>query len=191
MTMAKKATTKKAKPTAVVMTELTNDVNSVPGALPPKKTGRPRTKPQFATREEKKAYEDKLKFHRLYAELPEHAAAATEILWVKNHPAMTRLDRMTLAERSKVDRIILGSIDIDAPHGKAPSKGAVQSLQSWCNRPDEFFKLILNEQKKLVASGKIDPFSNASLDEDLPQEVKDIDALLLSLDYAVTPDGDE
>lgn len=186
--MAKKAATKtKTKPTAVVMTEVTNDVNSVPGALPPKKTGRPRTRPHFNTLAEKKAYEDKAKFHRLYAALPDHAAAATEILWVKNHPAMTRLDRMTLAEREKVERIILGSIDIEAPHGKAPSKGAVQSLQSWCNRPDEFFKMILNEQKKLVASGKIDPFSTTPEADELPQEVKDIDALLLTLDYAVQP----
>jgi hypothetical protein len=51
--------------------------------------------------------------------------------------------------------------------------------------------MILNEQKKLVASGKIDPFSSQSLDDELPQEVKDIDALLLSLDYAIQPDTEE
>jgi hypothetical protein len=119
--------------------------------------------------------------------LPDKASHAAEIDWIRNHPKMTELDR----SNDKNIRLILDHNDIKRPpHGPAPSKAAVHALQHWCNRPDEFYRQMMSEQKKMSVGKDGDVLAS----NELSQEIKDIDALLLALDGAVQPDtgdGDE
>lgn len=83
--------------------------------------------------------------------LPDQATAAVEIDWIRAHPAMARLDRQT----DKTKQIMISAEDIlQAPQGKAPSKAAVYALQHWANRPGEFYKQLLGEQKKKSEDGE-------------------------------------
>lgn len=111
------------------------------------------------------------------AKLPASANPSSELEWIRNHPAMGRLDR--IRDRDKNTRVILEIEDIHPVHGEAPSKAAVSMLQHWCNRPDEFYKNLLAEQKKAT---KIKDDGSIVDDVEKTPEVKDIDALLASLD---------
>lgn len=110
--------------------------------------------------------------------LPDHAAAKTELDWVRGHPAMTRLERMD--DRTPETKLMLGVSDLNGCQGAykaAPSKGSVHMLQHWCNRPEEFWKMVLGEHKKRLSG-------SASLEDDpheTPQEIKDIDEFLKAI----------
>lgn len=116
------------------------------------------------------------------AKLPDEASPASEMSWIRNHPMMGRKDRMEGA--TKLTKIIVTGKDIKT----APSKAAVHMLQHWVNRPEDFFKGILSEQKKSTKTNA----DGLIVDdvEDLP-EIKAIDELLLSLDCAVQDDMGE
>lgn len=83
-------------------------------------------------------------FQRACKELPPYADLETEIEWISAHPAMTRLDRSGDPDA----RVLITRADIvKPPHGKAPSRRAVMSLQHWANSPREFQKLLLETFK--------------------------------------------
>lgn len=80
--------------------------------------------------------------------LPPVAPAGVELDWIRAHPAMSRLSRME-QNGEEEPWVRLTAADILKPkHGPAPSMGAVHGLQHWVNRPAEFFKSMLAEQKK-------------------------------------------
>ena len=111
------------------------------------------------------------------AKLPASSNPSSELEWIRNPPAMGRLDR--IRDRDKSTRVILEIEDIRPVHGEAPSKAAVSMLQHWCNRPDEFYKNLLAEQKKAT---KIKDDGSIVDDIEKTPEVRDIDVLLASLD---------
>jgi hypothetical protein len=113
--------------------------------------------------------------------LPDSASPAAELDWIRNHPAMYRLARM--GEAGKDAKVILDTEDITPAHGEAPSKAAVSMLQHWCNNPDEFFRGLLTEQKK-ATKVKDDGSIVDKVEE--TQEIKDIDALLASLENSAS-----
>jgi hypothetical protein len=94
------------------------------------------------TKEEESARNQR--FAEAVARLPDNAAPAEEIAWIRAHPAMCRLDR----QASKGDVLIDERDVLDPGHGRAPSKAAVMALQHWANRPKDFFRLLLTEDKK-------------------------------------------
>jgi hypothetical protein len=152
-----------------------------------RKIGRPSSYPPGATEAEKKAIlrernrelKKKQDYDKAIASLPDRASAAAEIDWIRNHEAMTRLDR--IADRTKATRIIITADDIaKAQHGPAPSRAAVNELQHWCNRPEDFYKMILTEKKKQSAGSQ-----SEILGPETTQEIKDIDAILMALDGAI------
>lgn len=142
----------------------------------PIKGGRPKSPPiSHAEKLERAAWS------RVMNQLPDTASNAADINWIRNHPAMTQLDR--LPHGSKVKRIIITSKDVKRlGMPLPPSKAAVHMLQHWCNRPNDFFKMILSEQKKTAAGGKSEILDDVG---DKAQEIKDIDSLLAALDCAV------
>ena len=76
--------------------------------------------------------------------LPPTVDLEEEIEWISAHPAMTRLDRQVDEE----EKVLIDRNDIlNAPHGPAPSRRAVASLQHWVHSPREFQKLILETFK--------------------------------------------
>jgi hypothetical protein len=125
-------------------------------------------------RREEHAYESAMD------KLPNTANPAAELDWIRAHPAMTRLDRSIL--RGKSARIIVDVDDIlNCSHGPAPSKSAVNALQHWCNRPDEFFKHLMSEQKKgniKRGSALSSAMATRADDEPLEDDLSDIDAML-------------
>ena len=83
-------------------------------------------------------------YHSALKRLPPIADLDIEMQWVAAHPAMSRKDR---SEEDK--RIIINREDIlNAPHGQAPSRRAVQSLQHWSNDPRKFQEILLAEYKE-------------------------------------------
>jgi hypothetical protein len=84
-------------------------------------------------------------FEQAAASLPLECSPKEEIDWIRSHPAMARLNR----DASKAKNIVITGTDIlSAPHGVCPRQGAALALQHWANHPDEFFKMLLNDQKK-------------------------------------------
>ena len=83
-------------------------------------------------------------FQSACKQLPPTVDLEEEIEWISAHPAMTRLDRQVDDE----EKILIDRNDIlNAPHGPAPSRRAVASLQHWVHSPREFQKLILETFK--------------------------------------------
>lgn len=144
--------------------------------------GRPKLSP------EEKAYRAHLREERKkqkewldeVASLPDSATPASELDWIRNHPAMGRLDRVK--DRTKDTRVILDVSDIHPVHGDAPSKAAVSMLQHWCNNPSEFYKNLLTEQKKAT---KVKDDGSIVDDVENTPEVKNVDALIASISQAV------
>jgi hypothetical protein len=96
-------------------------------------------------------------YYSAMGKLPAVGDLDIEMQWVAAHPAMSRKDRSLEPDA----RIIINREDIlNAPHGPAPSRRAVQSLQHWCNDPREFQKILLaeykEEKKKLSSAAKGD-----------------------------------
>jgi hypothetical protein len=105
--------------------------------------------------------------------LPDTAPANVELRWIRAHPVMTRKNRSTLKDKAKP--IVLGVSEIlHSSVGPAPSKSAVHALQHWCNQPDDFFKIILAEQRK--ESTKANAAEEAAGPDD--KGTAEIDALL-------------
>jgi len=144
--------------------------------------GRPRLTPEERTisEERKKERKKQLKWLKAVNDLPDQASPSAELNWIRNHPAMSRMDR--IEDRTKTTRIILDVSDITPTHGQAPSKAAVSMLQHWCNRPDEFYKNLLAEQKKAT---KVDTDGSIVDDVENSTEVKNIDALIASIAQAI------
>lgn len=144
--------------------------------------GRPKLSP------DEKAYRAQLREERRkqkewldeVASLPDSATPASELDWIRNHPAMGRLDRVK--DRTKETRVILEVSDIHPVHGDAPSKAAVSMLQHWCNNPSEFYKNLLTEQKKAT---KVKDDGSIVDDVENTPEVKNIDSLIASISQAV------
>lgn len=112
------------------------------------------------------------RFQNVLKQLPDSATAAKELDWIKNHPKMVEHDR----SGDPNHRVVLSCKDIK----DAPSKHAAQALQHWVNRPNEFFKNMLTEDKKRLGE------DNEPAPEDYP-EIREIDELLLTLKGAVRP----
>lgn len=144
--------------------------------------GRPRLTPEerAISEERKKERKKQLKWLKAVNDLPDQASPSAELNWIRNHPAMSRMDR--IEDRTKTTRIILDVSDITPTHGQAPSKAAVSMLQHWCNRPDEFYKNLLAEQKKAT---KVDTDGSIVDDVENSPEVKNIDALISSIAQAI------
>jgi len=144
--------------------------------------GRPKLTPEERAipEERKKERKKQLKWLKAVNDLPDQASPSAELNWIRNHPAMSRMDR--IEDRTKTTRIILDVSDITPTHGQAPSKAAVSMLQHWCNRPDEFYKNLLAEQKKAT---KVDTDGSIVDDVENSPEVKNIDALIASIAQAI------
>lgn len=102
--------------------------------------------------------------------LPASAPPAKEMDWVGGHPALNRLD----FQRDKTKNIVITIDDVmNAPHGPAPSRRAVNMLINWANRPNEFHKQLLAEHKKAAAAAE-DPAVEEQRRDITLKEVRDI-----------------
>lgn len=129
---------------------------------------------------EKQALRHRKAYEEAIASLPTQASHAVEIEWVRTHPKMSELDRMS--DRTKATHLVVDHRDIlKTIAGPAPSRAAVAMLQHYCNRPEDFYKQIISEQKKAVSK---DGGASESDPDSIP-EIKDIDRLLMTLEGAV------
>jgi hypothetical protein len=107
-----------------------------------------KTKLQRQIDEERQQIREELmteSFEQVMKTLPNKAPISVEIDWIVAHPAMARRVR----ESDKTKNILITPEDIlFAPHGPAPSKSAVVTLQHWAMFPQQFFKEILDEHLK-------------------------------------------
>jgi hypothetical protein len=115
------------------------------------------------------------RFHDALKNLPDTATPTKELDWIKNHAKMTEHDR----SEDPNHRVVLSCKDIKV----APSQHAAQALQHWVNRPNEFFKNMLNEDKKRHSAVEVDAQSETS------PEILRIDEMLALIDCAVPPDA--
>lgn len=117
----------------------------------------------------------KSEYVKAFESLPDTADPLVELDWIRSHPAMTRMARGEIPPEDE-DRVKVTTADIlRSPNGRAPSKGAVTQLQYWCNRPGDFFKGLLSEQKKGAAAGG----KEKSADEEAEDaDLAELDALL-------------
>ena len=88
-------------------------------------------------------------FEEVVANLPDKASVKEEIDWIKSHPAMMRKSRM----KDKLTEIAITIDDLLMLNGKCPSKSAAVQLQNFVNKPAEFFKATLSENKKISEKG--------------------------------------
>jgi hypothetical protein len=101
-------------------------------------------------------------------DLPPTADPLAERNWVGAHPAMGRR-----YETKKEENVVITADDIlNAPHGPAPSRQAVNMLRLYAQTPKTFYDQILSEQKKIKDGDKTEEVSG-----DTP-EVAEIEALL-------------
>lgn len=114
---------------------------------------------------------DQKKYENALSRLPTRASATAELDFVRMHPAMSRKDR-------DGDTVVLKAKDIK----DAPSVHAAQQLQHWANRPEEFYRQIMQLQRKRIESGEGDE----SAADDVPAEIARIDEMLALLECAVT-----
>lgn len=145
-------------------------------ATPPRRGKKPGPKKKTKAEKEEAAW------YRAIAKLPNSAPGARELNWIRNHPAMGRLSRNKM--KGSIEKVVLKVEDIK----DAPSQAAVQSLQHWANNPDEFHKMILQEQRKATSVANDGSFVDET--DELP-EIKAIDELLMSLDGAVQVTDDD
>lgn len=109
------------------------------------------------------------------AKIPQSSTAAKELAWIRAHPAMSRGARMGTSVIITADDVL------SPPHGKAPSQSAVNQLQHWVNKPDEFFKQLMQVERKQISEASE---SEVLLDDDLPPEVTRIDEMLQLIEGA-------
>lgn len=101
--------------------------------------------------------------------LPIKGDVKEELDWIRAHPAMLRYERRQ--DRNK--QIIITADDVlRAPHGKAPCRSAVATLQYWVNNPSKFYVMLMGEHRKAQEAETDKP--NAQRDMGLDE----IDALL-------------
>jgi hypothetical protein len=92
---------------------------------------------------------------------------------------MSVMDRSTL--KGKPRRVLVKERDIlHPPHGPAPSQAAVHMLQHWCNRPEDFFAKMIQEQRKVSVSkpGRGRPRENDDSPSEPEDDTTELDALL-------------
>lgn len=119
------------------------------------------------------------KFDKAVADLPDQASPAAELQWIRNHPAMSKVDR---GEDPKT--IIIDYDDVmNCSHGVAPSKAAVYQLQHYVKRPKDFFDKVLTHQKG--AAAKMTEEDDFSMTSDQAPEVVEVKKLLMGLSHAV------
>ena len=107
--------------------------------------------------------------------LPDTCDPSDAIQWIQAHPAMSRKGR----SEDKDSLIKLTPEDVLCPpHGKAPSRYAATSLQSWVNDPQSFFKMILTEHKRSSAQEE-------KKDAVVEKTVEEINSLLETLETVV------
>jgi hypothetical protein len=96
-------------------------------------------------------------FEAALALLPDVASGNVEIDWIRSHPAMSRQGR------ENTSPIMLNSVDI----ATSPSKSAAIALQHWVNNQNDFFRMVLSEQKKSpeVSARDIEREEDPSLEE--------------------------
>ena len=121
-----------------------------------------------------------LPFEKVLADLPPTASPASEMDWIKSHPAMSRKDR----SRNTTDKVLVTPEDISAsPNGPCPSRTAAQQLQHWVNRPEQFYKDVLSETKKAKARD-----DEAEAKERTSKTNKEINSMLDTLFGAPEPE---
>jgi excisionase family DNA binding protein len=76
-------------------------------------------------------------FEEKFVQLPAKCPVGQLLGWIAAHPAMTR--------RKEGKKVELTAEDIE----DAPSRGAAAQLQSFVNRPEEFFDQFLNRHTKV------------------------------------------
>ena len=97
---------------------------------------------EVSSRVQEKADAENKRYVEALSSLPSDAPPAKEISWIRSHPAMSRQIRIG----DKRQSVILTASDIlEPPHGPAPSQSAVQQLQVWANKPEEFFKQVFGK----------------------------------------------
>lgn len=116
-----------------------------------------------ALRKKQLATERKLK--AAMGELPQTAPAARELAWIRSHPAMSRHARTD-------DAVVITADDVR----DAPSRSAANQLQHWANRPNDFFKQLMQVERNQI--GEVDPDTLLEDDDDIPPEVTRIDEML-------------
>lgn len=164
--MAKKKASKKKPATKSLKTA--PDSELTPEQLKKREQAR-----EWSRRSRAKAAERKLM--ATLVDIPQSSTAARELAWIRAHPAMSRGARQG-------STVILTAEDVlSPPHGKAPSQSAVNQLQHWVNKPDEFFKQLMQVERKQISESSE---SEALLDDDLPPEVTRIDEMLQLIEGA-------
>jgi len=128
------------------------------------------------TRLEGKRREAKVTWEFALSQLPDKSDPVKDIKWIQNHPAMSRKSR----QKNEATVLLTAEDILSPPHGQAPSRYAATSLQTWVNRPDDFFKIVLNEQKK--ASKEDDTIKDKAAE----LSIKEMEDMLASM----APDND-
>lgn len=129
--------------------------------------------------ERKKVQKAQRDFDRAISVLPTSASVARELNWIRSHPAMSRRDR----QKDDSPVLITANDILEVPHGRAPSQSAVYQLQHWVNRPEAFYAQMLQEDRKKAKD------TPDTLDKEVPEEVSNIDEMLMLLEGAVEDDG--
>lgn len=108
---------------------------------------------------------DRADFDRIFRGLPDKCPTEAELDWIRSHPAMLVKARHV----NEDSRVVLRAADLCPGHGPAPAKSAVIALQNWANKPAEFFKILLGEQKKKTDSGGGEEAAGVVVDTELSE----------------------
>lgn len=91
------------------------------------------------------------KYQTAYASLPLRADYAQEMNWVRVHPKILEQARLAPNDPARGKNVTITVHDILSPKnnaGPAPSQWAVNQLQYWVHRPDEFFRLMMASDER-------------------------------------------
>lgn len=107
-------------------------------------------------------------FERALAKIPNATSPNEDLDWVSSHPLMSRHANLpggaTRNIRVKEEDVLT------PPHGRAPSRFAANMLANWVNKPSDFMKMMLQEQKKTVSSKE----SNETASDEVSKSIDDI-----------------
>lgn len=119
-------------------------------------------------------------FEAAIVALPVVADRNAELDWVRRHPAMNRLDRMSKDDlESTGGKVIISVADITRPpHGQCPSQGAARDLQHWSNRPEDFYNKILAIDRR-TGNSKKDEEAETKVTSD--PGIEDVEKMLAEL----------
>lgn len=135
-------------------------------------------------REHTRAWHKKKKqktFEEAFNSFPQTAAIDVDMGWVQSHPAMNRFERQILEKDQDPQPILISVRDLYDANGPAPSKRAINMLQSWVNRPTAFFSKLIDDHKKHTSTdvGKKDGRQSDAVVKD---DVSSIERMLDSLE---------